>query len=310
MELVAGLLALAGLFAAWVAYGCFERRGRLDWQGLQLALGTLGGAPYRMAHVRVGLARAPFRVRAGTLFCLLAGSLWPALFVVSLDALLAMRTESFVLNIAWQGLLLAYWTAGPDLVRLAKHAPRSVTRVAVASLVFNGSICGALALGAPARALDPWQIVFAVALAVHAGVVLAMRPERWPTEAERGAPRRMRWVVMPCAGLYLVLGISTSLVELVTGSPWSRERANVTWASVRELQRAAEKWRETHARYPCPTPERLAADRAIDSASKLTDAWSRPYRIECIDDVTIALSAGPDGMFGTADDIPAPQGVE
>ena len=51
----------------------------------------------------------------------------------------------------------------------------------------------------------------------------------------------------------------------------------------------------------------LLQDRTIDSASKITDAWDNPFKIQCEEDETIVSSAGPDKKDGTADDIRVPE---
>jgi hypothetical protein len=77
----------------------------------------------------------------------------------------------------------------------------------------------------------------------------------------------------------------------------------VTTVSARELRRAAEQWRGTHASDKCPTVEILRADKTVDPAGQLTDAWGTPFKIICEDDETRVMSAGPDQKEGTADDI-------
>ena len=46
--------------------------------------------------------------------------------------------------------------------------------------------------------------------------------------------------------------------------------------------------------------------KAIDSTSKITDAWDSPFKITCEDDEIFVFSAGPDKHEGTKDDIRVP----
>jgi general secretion pathway protein G len=53
----------------------------------------------------------------------------------------------------------------------------------------------------------------------------------------------------------------------------------------------------------CATMEQLIEDKAIDKSKATTDPWDRPYQIECDGTEVTVTSAGPDGEFGTEDDI-------
>jgi hypothetical protein len=73
------------------------------------------------------------------------------------------------------------------------------------------------------------------------------------------------------------------------------------------LRSAVRQWRKDHA--GCP-----ALDAAVAGQVGLltTDAWGRPYVLQCADREVIVRSAGPDAVEGTSDDIvlpePAPHG--
>jgi hypothetical protein len=125
--------------------------------------------------------------------------------------------------------------------------------------------------------------------------------------AERSPLGRMAIVAAgAAAGGLLMAGLFVALAPR-----WSCkvEGVRTTQISARELRRAAEEWRAIHASYECPTTETLRADKAIDSASKLTDAWDNQFRIVCDGDETTVMTAGPDKREGTADDIRVPEAI-
>ena len=70
-------------------------------------------------------------------------------------------------------------------------------------------------------------------------------------------------------------------------------------------------WVESHD--SCPTPDDIVAQHMIDTSVHAQDAWDHPYRITCggddpdADAQPVVTSAGPDGVFGTPDDIVAGQ---
>ena len=53
----------------------------------------------------------------------------------------------------------------------------------------------------------------------------------------------------------------------------------------------------------CPDAEALQRANVIDRTTQVTDAWGRPYTIECEDAAVHVHSAGPDETPGTDDDI-------
>ena len=53
----------------------------------------------------------------------------------------------------------------------------------------------------------------------------------------------------------------------------------------------------------CATTEQLIEDKALDSSKSTNDPWDHEYRIECDGTEINVTSAGPDGEFGTEDDI-------
>lgn len=103
----------------------------------------------------------------------------------------------------------------------------------------------------------------------------------------------------------VILGLIAGGVAVAVLPKLKEAQIKTTRTSALELRRAAETWRSMHGD-DCPTPEILRTDKAIDTASKLTDAWDDPFKITCDADETTVSSYGPDKKEGTADDIHVP----
>jgi general secretion pathway protein G len=105
----------------------------------------------------------------------------------------------------------------------------------------------------------------------------------------------------------VILGLIAGGVAVAVFPKFKEAQIKTTKTSAMELRRATEMWRGLHASDQCPSLEQLRTDKALDTASKLTDAWDSPFKISCEDDETIVASNGPDKKEGTADDIRVPE---
>ncbi len=105
----------------------------------------------------------------------------------------------------------------------------------------------------------------------------------------------------------VILGLIAGGVAVAVFPKFTEAQIKTTRTSAMELRRATETWRATHASDQCPTLEQLKQDKAVDSASKLTDAWDDPFKIVCQDDETVVISFGHDKKEGTPDDIVVPE---
>ena len=105
----------------------------------------------------------------------------------------------------------------------------------------------------------------------------------------------------------VILGLIAGGVAVAVFPKMKEAQVKTTITSARTLRNAAESWRSAHASDQCPTLEALKADKSIDQASKVTDAWENPFKISCEDDETIVSSLGPDKKEGTQDDIRIPE---
>lgn len=90
---------------------------------------------------------------------------------------------------------------------------------------------------------------------------------------------------------------------------WAAQRCSVA-SSVRETQQAvvqvqaaAIAWQIDHGDQQCPNMKQIIGGKYLPSQTRMADAWGQALRITC-HQLTIGVkSAGPDGIWGTADDV-------
>src|ERR1700679_2238135 len=70
----------------------------------------------------------------------------------------------------------------------------------------------------------------------------------------------------------VILGLIASGVAVAVFPRFKEAQVKTTKTSAMELRRATEMWRGLHASDQCPSLEQLRTDKALDTASKLTDA--------------------------------------
>jgi general secretion pathway protein G len=128
----------------------------------------------------------------------------------------------------------------------------------------------------------------------------SMRAERIRRSVARGVTLIEVMIVV------VILGLIAGGVAVAVFPKLKKAQVDTTTTSARALRSVAETWRSEHASDQCPTPQVLMNDHAIDSASKITDAWDDPFTIICQEDETIVTSPGPDKKENTPDDIRVP----
>ncbi|MCU0692557.1 MAG: type II secretion system GspH family protein [Polyangiaceae bacterium] len=108
----------------------------------------------------------------------------------------------------------------------------------------------------------------------------------------------------------IVVAIMSLIAAGVTVAVLPRYRqAQIETATTnaRAIRDAVNRWRAMRGGDECPTVSQLVQDKEIDSASKATDPWDQPYKIQCSDDETMVSSPGPDKKENSKDDIVVPE---
>ena len=99
------------------------------------------------------------------------------------------------------------------------------------------------------------------------------------------------------------LGTSERRVTLCWALPLTLSRDIAHMELVRFASEAYEAWKAAEAAQPCPPS--LQALNVFTNKKDIRDPWGRDYRFLCDPEARemLAVSAGPDGHLGTADDI-------
>ncbi len=105
-----------------------------------------------------------------------------------------------------------------------------------------------------------------------------------------------------------IIALISGGVAIVVMRHLESARVETTRTSARALREAIHVWRMRDASNECPSIDALVRTQLVDTASKTTDGWDKPFFIECGDEgeITVA-SGGPDRKLGTADDIRVPE---
>ena len=87
-----------------------------------------------------------------------------------------------------------------------------------------------------------------------------------------------------------------------------RQKISLTRTNGESLRGAVKLWRSTEGdAATCPSVRVLIADGMLDRGkSAKTDAWGQPWVIQCDDSDATIVSAGPDKLPDTEDDIRVP----
>jgi general secretion pathway protein G len=111
------------------------------------------------------------------------------------------------------------------------------------------------------------------------------------------------------AGLTLIeIMIVIAIIAIIGGGvtfafqQQKRAQVRTTLANARQLRSVAQQYYAEH-RDSCPTAQSLIAAGEMDTRSKVTDEWNKPFNIVCNGEELDVTSGGPDGAQGTGDDI-------
>ena len=104
-----------------------------------------------------------------------------------------------------------------------------------------------------------------------------------------------------------IVGLIAGGVAVVAVPKYQESQIKQAKIDARTIHPVAEKWRVDHPGQTCPTVEQLRAEKELSTASKITDPWDTPYKINCGDDEIYVMSLGPDKKENTPDDIKIPE---
>jgi general secretion pathway protein G len=104
--------------------------------------------------------------------------------------------------------------------------------------------------------------------------------------------------------IMIVIAIIAMIGGGVTFAFQQQRRAQVktTKTNAMQLRSLAQQYYTEH-RDSCPTVQGLISAGEMDTRSKTTDEWGKPFNIVCNGEELDVTSSGPDGQAGTGDDI-------
>ena len=120
-------------------------------------------------------------------------------------------------------------------------------------------------------------------------------------QRQRTAPIRVASLLLLAAIVIAVAAVSRSCLPTVCYHPAPNSRTDAqALASAARLYLTDQEPPKS-----CPKAEDLKRELYLDGSRGTTDAWGTPFRIACSGGDVAVISAGPDLMFGTDDDIDA-----
>ena len=104
----------------------------------------------------------------------------------------------------------------------------------------------------------------------------------------------------------LTFGVALVALSAVTAAIVARagtvDPKAVSDEAGRRVLAAVEAW-QSEKPEGCPTLTGLADSGYLQSDARTDDAWGTRFRIVCVGTAATVRSAGPDGRFGTQDDV-------
>jgi len=101
----------------------------------------------------------------------------------------------------------------------------------------------------------------------------------------------------------IIMALIATAVGVAVLPQLEKARIKSTRTDAQTIRSAVTMYLADHAGESCPTIEDLISDAALDRNKRTTDAWEREFQVQCDDGNISVVSAGPDGQFGSEDDI-------
>lgn len=132
----------------------------------------------------------------------------------------------------------------------------------------------------------------------------------------RVAPRRTNWrrllrrgtagmTLIEIMVVVIIMGLIASAVGFGVFNYLKRAKIKTTEQAIDVIRSAVRLYENDHPNQ-CPTVEQLQAEGFLDRNKSTTDAWGRPFVINCEGEDIHVSSNGPNGRPGDEDDIPSP----
>lgn len=104
-----------------------------------------------------------------------------------------------------------------------------------------------------------------------------------------------------------IIGLISGVIAVAVIGHLDKARVSTSRESARVIRNAVSTHRMSNGGDECPTITALVDAQEIDRASKTSDAWDKPFVIECDEHGAVTvISCGPDKKLNTPDDIRVP----
>jgi type II secretory pathway pseudopilin PulG len=100
----------------------------------------------------------------------------------------------------------------------------------------------------------------------------------------------------------VIMAAMAAAVAMGVMNSWTTAKKHDTESRARTLQSAVTAYLLDHGG-ECPSVEDLDRANILDQTTEHTDAWDRPFKIDCEEEAVHIHSPGPDGTLGNEDDL-------
>jgi len=129
------------------------------------------------------------------------------------------------------------------------------------------------------------------------------RPTSDALRARRRRRHREGMTLIEIMIVVIIMALIATAVGVAVLPQIKKARINSTKSDAQTVRSAVQMYLGEHPGGECPSIEKLVEDGQLDRSKRTTDAWDRPFQIECDGDEVSVSSPGPDGQMGSEDDI-------
>jgi general secretion pathway protein G len=122
----------------------------------------------------------------------------------------------------------------------------------------------------------------------------------------RRALRRLRQQAMTLTEIMIVIIIMAMIAAAVGAAvipKLNQAKVSTARTDAQAVRSAVEGYMMANTTNDCPTIDELLEQGELRRGSRTTDPWNNAFKIECTRDGADVTSAGPDGEWGSDDDI-------
>lgn len=119
----------------------------------------------------------------------------------------------------------------------------------------------------------------------------------------RRQPRLEGMTLIEIMIVVIIMALIATAVGVAVLPQLDKARIKSTRTDAQTIRSAVTLYLADHPSERCPTIDDLISDAALDRSKRTTDAWEREFQVQCDGSNVDVLSAGPDGQFGSEDDI-------